>query len=236
MVSSNSFKISFVCAALVLSACSFWQAKTNDAPAAFVPEPIKNGIPFAIKEPPVYQAEIVTISGGAEDKIFAARNGANRLTIFDYQTTREIALLQKGANQKFLINRERKIYTENTVENSPAENQDLINFLTSERLNQMKDAKFENLGAENDLTKYAVRLDDKQNSEMIIYADEKIGLPVKEEFYSVRGEQKTLLSTVELRSFSWQTDDKLFVLPEDYKKVTAAEFYEILRREPTKEK
>jgi hypothetical protein len=76
-------------------------------------------------------------------------------------------------------------------------------------------------------------LDDAGKSEIIIYVDEKIGLPVKQEFYGIGDGQKNLTLSVELRNFSLQTQAKHFELPKDYRKVSLKEFYEILRRDPT---
>lgn len=236
MLSSNLLKITFVFAAIFASSCSFWQTKTVATPASTpsVSE-IKSSFPFSTKEPGVYQTEISVTANGVEDITFTARNGANQLTIFDFKKNTEFALLKNDANQTFLINNRRKIYTENpsTASVSEAKSDSLKDFLTSEWLNQKKDAKFETLGAENDLTKYRVNLDETTNSEIIIFVDEKIGLPVKQEFYTISGEQKTLALIVELKNFSLQIEQKLFDLPKDYRKVTPKEFQDVLQRERT---
>lgn len=235
MLSSNLLKITFVFAAIFLSSCSLWQTKTVATPSStpFVAAEIKSAIPFSTKEPSVYQTEISVTTNGVEDVTFAARNSANQLTIFDYRKKTEFALLKNGENQTFLINQRRKIYTENfsTASVSDAKSDSLKDFLTAEWLNQKHDAKFETLGTENSLIKYRVNLDETTNSEIIIFVDEKLGLPVKQEFYTANGEQKTLALTVELKNFSLQIEPKLFELPKDYRKVTVKEFQEVLRRE-----
>ena len=77
-------------------------------------------------------------------------------------------------------------------------------------------------------------LDASSLSEIVITVDEKINLPTKQEFYSVAGERKTLVSTTELKNFTIQTDANNFDLPKDYKKVSPTEFQDVLRRERTK--
>ncbi len=239
MLSSNLLKITLITVLLLASACSFWQTKTDatPSPAPLVVGEIKSEIPFLTKEPDNYQTEISITAGDIEDKTFTARNGANRLMIFDFQNKSEFALLKVGDNQTFLINRRQKIYaeTESSVNISDEKGDSLKDFLTAGWLNQKNDAKFENLGTENNLTKYRVSLDDAVNSEIITLIDEKIGLPVRQEFYSLSGEQKTLTLTVELKNFSLQTEAQLFEVPKDYRKISMKEFQDILRRERLKQ-
>ncbi|MGI8786142.1 MAG: hypothetical protein ACR2HG_00085 [Pyrinomonadaceae bacterium] len=231
-VSSNSIKFFLALSLLLVSSCGFWQSKTEATPTPPAPEELKTDVPFSTKEPENYQTEIVVTTGGIEDVTFTARNGANRLTIFDYQTKNEFALLNIGGGQTFLINRSQKNYAENESANiSDARGETLNDFLTNEWLDQKRGAKFEMLGAENNFTKYRVRLDEALNSEIIISVDEQIGLPVKQEFYSVNGEQKILTLTAELKNFKRQTEASFFEVPKDYRKVSIKEFQEILRRE-----
>ena len=90
----------FLLAAVFASACRFWQPKT-DVPSAPPTPPviaeIKSEIPFATKEPEVFQTEIVVTANGGESEFFIARNGESRLTIFDYKTNFEFEILQTGA-------------------------------------------------------------------------------------------------------------------------------------------
>lgn len=237
MFSSNTIKFFFVLALLIFQSCGFWRGKAdaNATPTPFVAEEIKSEIPFSTKEPESFQAEIVvTTVGGSEDKTFTAKSGANRIITFDYQTRAETALLQTGANKSFLIAHSQKIYVENEPGIAAVQQTNPNDFLTAELLNQKKDVKFETLGAENNIIKYRVILDETGKSEIIISVDEKIGLPVKQEFYTIAGEQKVLTSTMELRNFTTQTEAKFFEVPKDYKKVSPKEFREIIQRERIK--
>ncbi|MDQ2746379.1 MAG: hypothetical protein M3T96_03860 [Acidobacteriota bacterium] len=229
MISFKFFRV-FLTASLFAAACRFWQPKTENAPLAAPPsvEENKSGVPFATKEPEIFQTEIHTTATGAEEVIFTARNGANRLTVFDWGKKSEFALLQTAAGNSVLIARNQKIYAENQTANTGAAD-DV--FPTAELLNEKHAAHFEKLPPENNLVKYAVRFEDAPRTEIIMTIDPNINLPVKQEFYSVAGEQKTLLSTTELKNFSLQTDAHNFDLPTDYKKVSPPEFQEILRRE-----
>jgi len=233
MFSSNPLKIIFLSALLFASACSFWQDKPDaeKSPTPFVAQELKSAIPFSTKEPDVYQTEIVITANDAEDVTFTARDKGNRLIIFNFQTESETAVLQLGESQTFLIHANRKIYAEKEA-GAKSENTD--DFFTAEWLNQKTGAKFETLSPENNLARYRVNLDEMKNSEIIVFVDEKIGLPVKQEFYSVKDGQQILNLTMRLKNFNAQTDAKFFELPKDYRKVSLKEFREITRRERIK--
>jgi len=229
MFSSNPLKIIFLAAVLFASACSFFQSKpdANATPTPFVAEELKSAVPFATKEPTVYQTEIVvTAANQAEDKFFTARNEENRLTIFNYQTESETALLQIGDGQTFIIHANQKIYTE---KDASARSETAEDFFTAEWLNQKTNAKFETLVPENNLARYRVSLDEAANSEIIIFVDREISLPVRQEFYSVNDGQKISTLTVELKNFKAEAEAKFFELPKDYRKVSSNEFYKMTR-------
>ena len=226
--------IFLLCAALSVQGCSFFRGESgagNASPTPFAAEEIKSAIPFSTKEPETYQTEIVVTANGVEDKIFTARNGERRLTVFNFQTESETRVLHLADGQSFLIAPGRKIYA---PRESVSESESANDFLTAELLNQKTGANFERLGAESGFMKYRVHLDETANSEIIVSVDEKIGLPVKQEFYSTRDGQQILTSTVELRNFNLQAEEKFFEVPKNFQKVSTKEFYENLRRERKK--
>ncbi len=81
------------------------------------------------------------------------------------------------------------------------------------------------------MTKYRAVFGESGKSEVVIWIDEKIGLPVKQEFYSIGGEQKILTFTFEMKNFKPQTDENLFEIPKDFRKVSIKEFQTSLRSE-----
>ncbi len=223
---------------LFAASCGYWQRNPDPTPAPFIADEVKNGIPFASKEPEVYQAEIVltNYAGGekSERVLFTARRG-DKLR-FDCEN--KISSLQSGEDIRFLIYNGKKIYAESQT-NSAASG-DVVNaakdFLTVEWLNEKHGAKFENLGAENGLTKYLVSLADapNKNSETFIFVDENLKIPVRQEFYTISGGQKVLVFSMEIRNLRLEADDKLFELPKDYRKVSSNEFQKIIRQEKIK--
>ena len=229
-------KTSVIFAVLFCQACGSQQNRANrNANTPFAADELKTAIPFSSKEPDVYQAEIVltNYAGGekSEHKIFTARSGAKLRC--DYEN--EISFLQLDENRRFSIHNRKKIYVEyqtnQQVSNETGET--LKDFLTTEWLNEKRSATFENLGAENNLTKYRVKPEGTPSdaSENLIYVDENLKIPVRQEFYTTNGEQKTLVFSMELRNFKPEADDKLFELPKDFRKVSADEFQKTIRQE-----
>jgi len=226
MFSSGFIKKIAVCLLIIsaASACRFWQSNRNAAPTPTpeIFEEIKSEIPFSTKEPEVFQAEFVTTANETERKIFKAKNGTNRRFDYNFGAENQITFLQ--TDKHYLIFPKQKIYAEDALSANVAAFDEKTDFLTNEWLNGKTEAKFERLGKAENLTKYRVLLDGKEVSEMIIYVDESMQMPVKQEFFSVNGDQKTLLFTFEIRNLKLQTDENLFAVPLDFKKVSAGEF------------
>ncbi len=235
MLSSNSAKVFFISflAFTLFSSCRWWQKAENETPppTPFVAKEIKSGIPFATKEPENFQAEFVVMTGETEDKTFAARSSNNRRYDFNYGQKTQISVVQTADDKSFLVFQDKKIYVENSNNEIIQTAENPFDFLTTEWLNQKADTKFEQLGAESGLMKYRVNLGGNQNSESIIWVDENIGLPVKQEFYSINGEQRILNFTFEMKNFKPQADAVLFEVPKDFRKVSAEEFRKILQSE-----
>jgi outer membrane lipoprotein-sorting protein len=215
-------------------ACRFWQkseSNISNSNQAVTSESGEN-LPFAGKEPENYQAEIVTQIHADGEKIerktLTVRRGDRRLTIFDWSERSETANLILGQTS-FSIFRNGKIYAENKTANLSTGAED--DFLTAIRLNDKTFAEFENLGTENNLTKFRSRGGESDNSEILIYVDESLKMPIRQEFYKIEGERKTLTFSVEIKNFKPSADEKLFELPKDFRQVSTDEFQKIIRRE-----
>lgn len=233
----KTIKFAFFLAIVFCLACGVWQTadnKNGGAAKISTANEKSREIPFSTKEPNVYQAEIVLTSYANGEKqereIFTARSGAKSRCDFADQ----ISSLRTGDNRSFLIDKGGKIYAE--IEKDSAgggETGDSIkDFLTVEWLNEKPGATFEKLETDGNLTKYRARFAAAQNanSEIFVYVDENLQMPVKQEFYSTNGEQKTLMFSMEMRNLRLEADDKLFELPKDFRKVSLSEFQK-LRRE-----
>ncbi len=240
MFKSSARQLFFGFLMISASACAFWrpaETTVTSIPASSSEQEIKGEIPFATREPEIYQTEIIikTYAAGiekSERKIFTARSAERRLTIYNGGEKTEIERLDFAAEGKTVsILHGKKIYMESVpdskVSNGSAPEDD---FLTVELLNRKTGATFENLGTENNITAFRVRLGDVENAnfEILIYVDETLKIPVKQEFYTVGGEQRTLTVSIELRNFQPQPDGKIFELPKDFRKVSPKEFREAI--------
>jgi hypothetical protein len=230
MFRSNFTKFFAVFALIFLffSGCGWWR-KADNANLSSTPtaaDEMKTEIPFSTKEPEQFQTEIVVTAGDAERKTFVARNGANRRYDFNFGAKNQLTDLQTDKN--YLILTEKLIYAENTAAQA-ASSDDWADFLTTEWLNEKQQANFERLETAGNLTKYRVRLGDGAASEILVYVDETLALPVKQEFYATGGEQKTLVYSFELKNLKLQTDAELFAVPSGFKKVSIEEFRKTLQ-------
>ena len=229
---SRSFIKFFVVFALIFSsasACRFWQngGTPSPTPTPFTGEELKSEIPFAAAEPAVFQAEIVITANETERKIFTARNGVNRRTDYNFGAENQVSNLQTDKN--YLILPKQKIYAENATSENSAAVDDWTLFLTTEWLNAKTSAKFEKLETINNITKYRVLLDESEVSETLIYFDEANKIVIKQEYYSINGEQKTLNFTFEIRNLKLQTNENLFAVPTDFKQISIEELRNRLR-------
>lgn len=214
---------------LLFSGCRFFREtnnETNTSAAPAVSDTLKSEIPFTAKEPEIFQAEIVVTTGGTERVTFIARSGANRRWDFNFGKQNQLTNLQTDKN--YLILPGKKVYAENMPAPAPAPD-DWANFLTTEWLNEKTDAKFEKLETAGNLTGY--RVSAGAASEVLIYLDEKAGLPVKQEFYTISGEQKRLTYTFELKNLKLAADANLFAVPTDFKKISVEELRKITQNE-----
>jgi len=221
MISSKSLKFLLLFVFVFASSCRFWPGSSNSTrptEPTKVPE-IVSEIPFPTKEPEVFQAEIIIKNDGEDDKIFVARSHGRF-----FSRSGEIATLQIEVSKSFLINFGKKIYVENAARNSAQSEtpiETLNDFLTTEWLNQKNEAAFESLGTENGLTKYRVNF---EAAESLIFVDENYKMPVRQEFYSIENETKTLVYAAELQNLKLVADEQLFEVPKDFRKVSMAEF------------
>ncbi len=237
MFSSNGYKSNVVILfALLGNACGFWQSagnkNTSIAPPISVAKP-ESEIPFSTREPDAYQMEILVKGDNLEEKMFAARKGNFRRNDFTFSGNLLILLFQDGGGRQF-INPHKKIYAEEKLSEQtlapPLESWN--DFLTADLLNQKKSVKFEKINTENNLTQYRIISDEPAaGGEIIISVDENFGFPVRSEFYGIEGEQKILKFSVEMKNIKLEAEDRIFQVPEGYRKISLEEFRTMLKKE-----
>jgi hypothetical protein len=206
---------------LFIPACRIWQTSA-DRPAVDDPQ---NVFPFSTKSPDVYQTEIVITTGSLIQKYFIAKDHDKwRIDYFTGEPN-ELTILQNGAER--YLSFPKKIYAENSAVQTGTIDADNADDTMSDLMYHKPYADFEKLSRENNITTYKAKLNDSTSSEVLVYVDEVIGLPIKQEFYSVNGDKKTLEYSVAFRDFKLSVEDDLFKIPNEFKKVTMPEFQRI---------
>lgn len=220
MFLSNPARYFVICTLFLAcgSGCGYWQSdavhsvrlKDDRPPAA----------PFATREPETYRAEIVITTGGTERRIFTARKGGRSRIDYDYGTPQQRTLVRSGTDQ--IYSERLNIYTDGGGKGVPTE---LETDVTANLLAARPDTSYEDLGRENGRRKFRARSGESNAAESIVYVDDGLGLPVRQEFYSVSADgQKVLRYTMELRDAALEADDALFTVPSGARKVTREEF------------
>jgi hypothetical protein len=196
---------------LVFAGCSLWRSNENSA-VTFASEP-KSEFPFVAHEPDVFQAELVVRTGEIERRTLIARNGEMRRMDFDVGTDNRHAVLI--TDKEYLLYFKRMTFEERELSSNAAEQYEP---LTAQMLNLRDYASFDEMGRDGSVVRFKARVNESRNSEVLIFFDESIGLPVREEFYSIEGDQRTLQYSVELRDFRRDVQPELFTVPPDFRR------------------
>ena len=93
--------------------------------------------------------------------------------------------------------------------------------LTRGFLGGIEPAKFEKLETLNGQTKYRVNYTPGGKSETLIYFDEILKMPVKQEFFAIDGEKRTIIFSVEFKDLKLDADESLFSVPVGFRKTDA---------------
>lgn len=224
---SNSPNCFLACALVLLfiSGCRFWQ-NTDNTNVSQAPE-IRSEFPFSTKEPEIFTVEIVISAGGTERKIVMARSGAKRR--YDYDTGEEDQRSVIVSDKTYGLLPVKKVYTDNAAAAADQLAGDPVGDSFA-WLYAKPQVSVEVLGTQDGLAKYAVKLAEGGSSEIYIYVDEKIGLPVRQEFFSVIGGERTLQYIMEFRNFRPEADERAFAIPKDLRRVSTEEFQRLLRQ------
>ena len=196
MFLSNPVKIFHVVCflSLIFPGCGVWRAKDNSE-VTFASQP-KSKFPFTTREPDVFQTEILVRAGETERRMFVARSGEKRRIDYDVGTDSHRAVLI--ADKEYLLYFKRKVYIERPISSDAAAQYEP---LTAHLLNTREHSDFEEIGRQGSVVEFRAHIGENTVSDVAIFFDEAIGLPVKEEFYSTQGDQRTRQYSMELQGF-----------------------------------
>ena len=209
----------FVC----LSASCSWTRYGSDTNQTAEPR-FESELPFSTREPEKYLAEVVITAGELQRINRVARSGDQRRYDFDYGQKDQLSVISGGTNARLLPYR--KIYAESSGGSGATPFPD--DPLTLRMIHERGHAEFEDLGTEGGLAKFSAKIAGGDSTKVLIYVDPVIGLPVKQEFYSIENGIEKLTFSMEIRNFQPELSTDLFSVPTDYRKVSGSEFQAIL--------
>lgn len=213
MFLSNPVKIftATFCLSIVFTGCTLWRGSEN--PATTFASQTKTEYPFVAREPEVFQAELVVRTGDIERRMFVARNWEKRRIDYDFGTDNQHTVLI--TDKEYLLFFKRKVFEEHAMSSNTAA---LYEPLTEHILSTRDYASFEEINRDGSVVEYRARINESSNSEALIFFDETIGLPVREEFYSLEGEGRKLQYSVELQGFRTEAGPELFTVPKNFRR------------------
>jgi hypothetical protein len=197
---------------IVFAGCSFWKSEQNAAPVP--PSSPANEFPFSVHEPEIFQAEMVIRAGENERHILIARRGDQRRIDYDPGTETHRAVIV--TDKEYLVNFKRKEYTERPLSSNLSS---VDSTLTGQMMNARDYSDFEEVGRDGSMIQYKGHVNEGTASEIMVSFDKSISLPVKQEFYSIEGETRTLRYSFELRGFKTEVDDSVFQIGREFRKV-----------------
>jgi hypothetical protein len=199
---------------IVFAGCSLWRSDPD--PTTTLASSTVSEFPFSVAEPEVFQAEIVIRTGPNERHILVARNGDRRRIDYDAGTDHQRTVLI--TDKEYLLSFKRKEYSERPLTSNLLS---VDSTLTGHLINARDYSDFEEVGRDGSIMQYRARINEGSASEVMIFYDKSIGMPVKQEFYSIEGESRTLQYSFELREFKTEVDDSVFQIGKEFKKVNS---------------
>lgn len=214
-----------VIAVSLTASCSFFRSNTDIDSSTDSDSVSSSKVPFSTKEPVVYSTEIIltTIVDGAkkEKKYLVAKSNKASFIEFNSGETSAFARIKTADGEQFILQRQNKTYRKISTFRGKKKVDPFKEFLTTKWLNQRTESSFEKIEAEKGMQKYRVKLANSTTSEAILYVDEKINLPVTQEFFRITDGAKELTYSIELKNFKTEADDGLFRIPDNYTEGTA---------------
>lgn len=225
MISLNYYKFLFFILLIVVfsNGCSVFNKNTADDDSNLNASEVQTTIPFETKEPATFQTEVIVSNyiGNKETKrsYFIAKKDNKAIIVFGFGSENEKAKLKTDEHTIYWIDHKENTAKKIIGRKPSVSDNDLKNFITNKLLNEKVSAEFEKLETVNNLTKYSVRLDESEKAEAIIFIDEKLKLPVKQEFFSIANGKSLLTYSINLENFKTNVADDVFEIPSNYKTI-----------------
>jgi len=193
---------------LVIQACG--SSQTNENKEVSLTGESSSEFPFTVKEPDVYQTDVVVTAGGVETRWTVARNSEKWR--YDIYAGAAMSVSQIRSDKLYYIDHRKKTYWEMSEKPGTGEISDIArSFFRGYEHND-----FDETGREGNIIKYKVRPIDKRPGSILISIDTASGMMVKQKFLAADGGVQYVY---ELRNLKLSVDDSTFAMPPDYRKV-----------------
>lgn len=185
-------------------------------------ETSRNTPPFLKPLPENFAADVVMRdTKGATRRYFVARSGVRSLKKFSVGTDKEVALLSVEGEFDFKLLPKEKKYVKLRKKKFGAGDNSFTRGLTHLWLNEYQNTKYTKLESKEGFDIYRVEPEGMIESEVLVFVDPKLGLPVKQEFYELKDKKKKLVLSVVFENISLAENKKLFEIPDGYAEESA---------------
>lgn len=204
---------------MAMTSCSYFGEKTA-VEDDLVPEELSS-VPFPTKVPTRFSAQIVVTTyfggKGIPRETFVARDGTKSVERFGQGEASDFSMLYNAEGEAYRIDHRLKTYTKQDRGKIETPKNALLKSMTSRWLNEKRSAVFKDLGVSNGIRKYEVEVDGAVETRIVVYIDEELKFPVKQEVYSIQKDSKDeLVYSVELKNISTEPKAEHFEIPKGY--------------------
>lgn len=215
---SNAVKY-FLFGSILLIATAGCGSSENGSESSPVPVPgPPRSIPFATKEPDVYSAGLVVITGSSERKFAIVRDNTRLRIDFEVGTPAHSVYIR--TSERYFVDPVNRSFAEISGSGDPHIGPEFVIDLANQLLKAKIYTDFEEVDSQRGLRVFRSMMNGSPKSEVLIYVDELLGMPVRQEFYSVEAEHRIMSYAVELRDFSTSIDPGAFEIPKDFRKTS----------------
>lgn len=197
---------------LVMQACG--SSQTNENKEVSLTGESTSEFPFMVKEPEIYQADVVVTVGGTETRWSVARNGEKWR--YDIYAGAALTISQIRSDKFYGIDHRKETYWE--IGEKPGSGE--IGDIARSFFRGYEHNDFDEAGREGNIIKYKVRPIDKRPGSILISIDTASGMMVRQEFLAADGEVQYVY---ELRNLKLSVDDSMFAIPSGYQKTAASD-------------
>lgn len=213
------FPVSLLLFLFLASACG--DSKTPDQSEQTIKIETRDQAAFSTREPEEFSCELVEKAGETTRRLRVARKGEMYRIDYDFESDDQRTVLR--GDKYWIIDHARSVFLERDQKGS--ENSSAFSELTHELLNRGRSLRLKKIREENGLTIFAGKPNNRDDSEFIVYFDESIGLPTKQEMITADDNGKTTAYSIEMFNFTTTAEPSLFLLPDGLRKVSDTEFY-----------